>query len=132
MRLTPVDRDPLDAADQLAGLLRTGAPVPLDLGTWAGDALRTWLTAGGDLAAHLGLRPDRGSRLTPAREYAYRRRAALLRQLVRATGGQRQALAVLRDQAGDDQARAIVDQARALRVGLPLTRSSLSRALRRC
>ena len=39
---------------------------------WVGARLRDWLTRGGDLQAELGLRPVRGSRITPQVIACYR------------------------------------------------------------
>lgn len=66
---------------------------------WLGKALQDWLQCGGDLAGHLGLRPQRGSNLTPQRQVA---KEALCRAMLRLAvlcGGDARALAVLNGKA---------------------------------
>lgn len=80
---------------KLVAALQDGDPDPR-AAKWLGKALQDWLQCGGDLTGHLGLRPQRGSNLTPQRQVA---QESLYRAMVRLSvlcGGHTKALAVLR------------------------------------
>jgi hypothetical protein len=66
---------------------------------WLRSAFAAYLENGGDLAGYLGLRPVRGSRLTPTRICAMRERDRALLRLSVAVGSDAQALRVLAGQA---------------------------------
>lgn len=98
---------------------------------WIAAGMGRWLSDGGDLAAHLGLRPPRGSRRTAAALQLERERADLLVRLSAAVGGDAQALRVLHGAAPAPRvAQPLLEALREHR--LPRSRSAFTRARVSC
>ena len=116
----------VDAARQLSGTFLASD----DVGTrWFGAGVGQWLWDGGDLAAALGLRPDRGSHTTAQ---ALMRRDAirsLLLRLVNEAGSQSRAARILGGaEAAPAAASGLVAELRALRA--PRSLRAIAEAVR--
>lgn len=113
---------------KLVAALQDGDPDPR-AAKWLGKALQDWLQCGGDLAGHLGLRPQPGSNLTPQRQIAKEAQDRALLRLAVLCGGDSRALAVLLDNAPWP---AQAEDLRGALVGAPTSHSAISRARKRC
>lgn len=112
---------------KLAAALQDGKPDKR-AAAWLGRALQDWLQCGGDLSGHLGLRPQRGSNLTPQRQVAQESQYRAMVRLAVLCGGDSRALAVLRGEAPwPVQAEDLQDLQDAL-VGAPKYDGAISRA----
>lgn len=95
-RLTRVER--VYELRKLAAALQDGEPDSR-AARWLGKALQDWLHNDGDLFDLLGVRPPRGSNLTPQRLIAQEAQDRALVRLAGVCGGGNKALAVLRGKA---------------------------------
>ena len=86
----------IDELRKLAGALQGGGKPDPRAAAWLGRALADWLHMGGDLGAHLGIRPPRGSHATVRGLLRQEERDRALLRLATLSGGDAQALKILR------------------------------------
>ena len=120
-------RERVDVVRRLSGELQASRGAEA---AWLGRVLSGWLDSGGDLEAHLGVRPPQGSHARPEAIVAAERLQSLLARFATAVGGTRKAARILQGEADcPSDLRDLLAQLRERNA--PTSASSVTRARRR-